>query len=523
MPTAVSSTEPVAAPRTGSSWLREQRRAIADLGPLLRFRASAVRGRSRTVLVLVTATMLGLTVAASWFPAYLPEGDERRSDVLLLLPSGYIGVLVIAMISAAASGGGRELLPRDQGMAFPVSPTTDHLGALLMAPLNIAWIVQAWTLLGATAYIVGPKWTLPLALAPTIIWLVAATAIAQIGALTIEWIRRGEYGVLTVRLISIALAGGLGLLIATDNLVPVLDRSPTVRILFGVLLGADGQILPWLRVVLVLLAIAVASIALGAFASAAVVRRAARDELREETSLRPARTHPSSDLAALLRTDRVAIWRSVPLRRGLAVLALLPGLVALAGGLDWLMLSILPGLVASGGALLFGVNAWCLDGRGALWRDSIPVSPRLAFASRAIVLVEVLLLVTTLTLLMGAVRAGEPTVSRVLAVVCCGIVVCVQVVATALKWSVKSPFAVDLRSARATPAPPVVMVGYSARLAFSTTMTGMVFGVATFAPWYWSLLLAAPFLLFSTRKLVATSNAWVDPETRCRVVATVAS
>ena len=97
MPTAVSSTEPVAAPRTGSSWLREQRRAIADLGPLLRFRASAVRGRSRTVLVLVTATMLGLTVAASWFPAYLPEGDERRSDVLLLLPSGYIGVLVIAL------------------------------------------------------------------------------------------------------------------------------------------------------------------------------------------------------------------------------------------------------------------------------------------------------------------------------------------------------------------------------------------------------------------------------------------
>ena len=107
--------------------------------------------------------------------------------------------------------------------------------------------------------------------------------------------------------------------------------------------------------------------------------------------------------------------------------------------------------------------------------------------------------------------------------VCCGIVVTVQVVATALRWSVKAPFAVDLRSARATPAPPVVMVGYSARLAFSTTLTGMVFGVATFAPWYWSLLLSVPFLLFSTRKLVSTSNAWADPETRSRVVATVAS
>ncbi len=51
-------------------------------------------------------------------------------------------------MSGVASGGGRELLSRDQGVAFPVSPTTDHLGALLMAPLNIAWLLQSWALLG---------------------------------------------------------------------------------------------------------------------------------------------------------------------------------------------------------------------------------------------------------------------------------------------------------------------------------------------------------------------------------------
>ena len=50
------------------------------------------------------------------------------------------------------------------------------------------------------------------------------------------------------------------------------------------------------------------------------------------------------------------------------------------------MLTILPGLVASGGALLFGVNSWCLDGRGALWRDSLPVTPKRVFMSRVIVL-----------------------------------------------------------------------------------------------------------------------------------------
>ena len=63
----------------------------------------------------------------------------------------------------------------------------------------------------------------------------------------------------------------------------------------------------------------------------------------------------------------------------------MPGLVAIAGDLQWDMLTILPGLVASGGALLFGVNSWCLDGRGALWRDSLPVAARLVFVSRAIV------------------------------------------------------------------------------------------------------------------------------------------
>ena len=48
-----------------------------------------------------------------------------------------------------------------------------------------------------------------------------------------------------------------------------------------------------------------------------------------------------------------------------------------------------------------------------------------------------------------------------------------------MRWSVRHPYAVDLRSARATPAPPVVMVGYSARLALTTTLTGLVFEVAT--------------------------------------------
>ncbi len=497
--------------------------AARDVGPLLRFRAAGLRGRARRLVMTGIGVVVLLTLLSATVPAFVPEGHVHRGDVLLLLPSGYLAVLVIATVSAAASGGGRELLPREQAVAYPVSPTTDHLGALLMAPLNIAWLLQAWVLLGATAYAIGARWTLVLAQLPVLFWLLTATTLAQVVAWVIEWVRRGPHGVLVVRVL-VALLGLAGaLLVVTHQVVPLLDHSPTLRITIGVLSGAAGHLLPLLEVLGVLLLTAAAAVLAGGWTAGRVVARPARDELRVESSVHTPRDNPASELAALLRTDRVGIWRSVPLRRGLLVLALMPGLVALAGGLEWEMLTIMPGLVASGGALLFGVNAWCLDGRGALWRDSLPARPRQAFASRVVVLVEILLLATTVTVLTASLRAGRPTASQLAAVVCAALVVTLSVVATSLRWSVRRPFAVDMRSARATPAPPLVMVGYSSRLALSTTMTGLVFSVAAHASWELCVGLALPFLLLSARRLVRTAGEWADPETRSRVVATVAS
>jgi hypothetical protein len=97
------------------------------------------------------------------------------------------------------------------------------------------------------------------------------------------------------------------------------------------------------------------------------------------------------------------------------------------------------------------------------------------------------------------------------------------VVAASLRWSVRRPFATDLRSARATPAPPLVMVGYSARLALSTTLVGMVFSVLARLPWEWPVLVAVPMLLLSAWRLQRTARLWADPEIRSRVIATVAT
>ncbi|MCR6033005.1 hypothetical protein GGQ22_16390 [Nocardioides sp. zg-579] len=517
MPTAASWTSRSA--RSATDRWAEAHRAVADVGHLLRFRAATVRRRGTAAWLLLG--FAALTTAAAVVPAYTPGagGEGRAFDLLVLLPTALAGFLGLAIVSAVASGGGRELVARDAAAVLPLSPTTDHLGALALAPLNIAWLLQAWLLLGTTAYALGPSGLLA-AQVVVLLWLAAATAVAQVVAWTFEGVRRGHHGIAGVRLLTLTLLGlALGLQLA-DALVSVLDQLPTRRVVLGMIAGFGGT---WAATVAALLVLLLAAIALGAVPAHIAARRTPRDEARVESGRYVAGRLPGSDLLALVRTDRGSVWRAVPMRRGIAVLAIGPGAVALLGGLPWETMTVLPGLVASGGALLFGVNAWCLDARGGLWRESLPVAPGTVFAARAWVLTEFLLAASAVTVLLAAVRAGVPSVAELTALVCTVVVVTVQVVAAGMRWSAQRPYAVDLRSARATPAPPLTMVGYSTRLAVSTTLTGLVFsGLARVPAWEVSVLVAVPFLCWSLTRLVRAHARWVDPVDRARVVMTVA-
>ncbi|WP_435746221.1 hypothetical protein [Nocardioides sp. SYSU DS0663] len=504
---------------TVASWT-DTRRAVADVGHLVRFRAATVRRRGSSAWFVVG--FLVLTTATAVVPAYTPGagGGGRAFDLLLLLPTALAGFLGLAVVSAVASGGGRELLPRDPAAVLPVSPTTDHLGALLLAPLNIAWLLQAWILLGTTAYALGPG-DLLVAQVLVVLWLAVATAVAQVVAWTFEWVRRARHGIAGVRLATVVLLGlALGLQVA-GALVAVLDQLPTRRVVLGMLGGAGWT---WLATVAGLLVVLLAAVALGAVPAHLAARRTPRDELQVESGRYAARRLPRTDLGALVRTDRGSVWRAVPMRRGIAVLAIGPGAVALLGDLPWSTMTILPGLVASGGALLFGVNAWCLDGRGNFWRESLPVAPGTVFAARAWVLAEFLVVASAVTVALAAVRAGMPSTAELTALLCTVVVVTVQVVGAAMRWSAQRPYAVDLRSARATPAPPLAMVGYSTRLAVSTTLTGLVFsGLARVPAWEVSVLVAVPFLCWSLARLLRTRALWVDPPARAQVVMAVSA
>lgn len=521
MPTARSSTETrprVEARARVTTLLRDQRWAVADVGHLVRFRAGTLRRRR---LVLALTIVLGLTAATILIAATAHGAGhtEQARNALVLMPTAFAAFQLLQLVSGVASGGGRELAPRDQLVAYPVSPTTDHLGALLLAPLNISWMIQTWVLLGAAAYGVGLTGRLLPLVIGVLLWVAGATAVGQVIAWGAEGLRRLPYGVALVRSILVLGIAAFAVLQGTGRLVPWLDRLPTRWFVVRLAFGFDGR---WALAVLAQLALLVVATAVGAVPAHLAARLQPRDELRAESGTRPARRLPGSDFAMLLRIDRASVWRAVPMRRGLVVLSLGPGLIALAAAAPWSDLIVMPGLVASGAALLFGVNAWCLDERGGLWRESLPVGPRLVFAARTWVLAEFMLAAAFGTLAVGALRAPRPTLGEVAAALTACLVVTAQAGVAGMRWSQRTPYSVDLRSARATPAPPLAMIGYSSRLAVVTALTGVALQLLARTGAVVPVLVGVAILCWQASRLLRVCRGWEDPVTRARVVTTVA-
>lgn len=501
--------------------------AARDTALLVAFRARTVRRPAGAVLgaVVVLALTAGFALGPARFDAAAMDSPSLTRAVAALqgnLGAAFVGILLLAVSASMGSGGGRELLSRSEAAIHPVSPVTEHLGALLLAPLNLAWLVQTWALLAVTA-LVTPVERLAGAQLVVFSWVLAATAIGQAVGWAAEGVRRTQHGVVVVRVVT----GVVVLAIAGLHLAGAL--GPMVRALPTTWLAQAGQTSQWPVAVAALLALFVAAVALGARPAAWALGLPPREELRVQSGVHEARPAPeprwgSPDRALLHRLDRGSVWRSVGMRRGLMVLGLGPGLVALVAGLEWSSVMLLPGLTASGAALLFGVNAWCLDGKGMVWRETLPVSARDVFDVRALVVAECAAAVSGTTVVLALLRNGLPPLVVGVSVLACWAVVLVQVLAIVMTWSIRSPYSVDLSSPRATPAPHAAMAGYAGKLSLVTTLTGMFFtGLATL-PWAWvPPVLALPFLAWSGWRLVRARRRWLSPVERARVVLTVAA
>lgn len=505
------------------AWLE----AARDVRHLMAFRARTVRRRGAALLGL--AVVVGLTSLFAVLPSRVDlhaVGSAPVEQALTALESNlgaaFAGFLLLAVGAAVGSGGGRELLSRSEASVHPISPATEHLGALLLAPVNLAWLVQAWGLLAITALVTPPGRLLGAQLVVAS-WVLAATALGQAAGWAVEGVRRTARGVLVVRLV----AGAVVVLLVALHLAGLL--APLARALPTTWVADTAQTGSWPLAVGSLLLLAVAAVVLGARPAAWALGLPPREELRVQSGVHEARPVPeprwgSADRALLRRLDRGSVWRSVGMRRGLMVLGVGPGLVALVAGLEWGTVLLLPGLTASGAALLFGVNAWCLDGKGMVWRETLPVSPADVFDVRALVVAECMAVVSGVTVVLALLRNGLPPLVTGVAVMSCWLVVVVQVLAIVMTWSIRSPYSVDLSSPRATPAPHAAMAGYAGRLSLVTTLTAMLFTGLAALPWAWApVVVAVPFLAWSTRRLRRARRRWSAGDERARVVLTVAA
>ena len=483
------------------------------------------------VLIVLTASTVPLGPVASSDPsvgdlAVYGTPTDRTGEIAALLPSAMLAFVLLCIIAPVAAGGGYELFPESELVAYPVRVSTLVRMSLVLSPLNIAWYLQVLVLSAATAYAIrgpgGP--TIPLLV--LLAFLAACTTIGHAIGWSLVGVRRTRGG----RLGTWALLGALMALatwvVVTGRTTDLLDLAPTRKVLGAQLRGARGDVGGWWPTVAILVIACVLGYLVTVRVAAWALRRPG--DLGVDGPLaRPVRRYPQadSDRAALLRIDRASVWRSPPIRRGLLVLAVLPVAAALIASLPWSSIALLPPLVSSGAALLFGVNALSLDGSGAIWVSTLPHDPELVLRSKARVVLEVVGGAVLLVLVGAIARASErPSILDVLCVLGSAVSCVALVVATCLRLSVTRPHRADLRGARDTPAPPGTMALYSARLAATTTVIGLVFSAATFAgAWQAPALLTLGVLAWAGSSWAGTRRRWAQPTVRAAVVATVSA
>jgi hypothetical protein len=499
---------------------------VRQLSALVALRWRMIRSRRVQLGFVLLALSLPALVVMGVSAGQVARRSEFASNLRLLDPSLLLAFAALTLAAPLSNGGGNELFPGEQLVAYPVRASTTFLGSLASAPLNLAWATQVVSLVTAGSFTVPePTPLVVLSVLTTLAFVAFTTSAGQAIGWWVVGVRQRRLGRVATRAAGTAVFAGLGAIVLTGHATALLDKSPTTRVTVAQINGAQANWAPWAQITLLLVVGTAMALALGQRATAWALRRPSDDRSEPVSNRQRRRSVPTSDFRALLRTDRASVWRSVSLRRGLTVLALLPGAVAAAAAVSWPSLALLPGLVAAGAALLFGVNAFCLDGAGGLWLASLPHPARASILAKTWATAETCLTAVAIAVLLGALRAeGSPSGAALSALVSSVVATTALVVSTCMRLSVERPHKADLRGPRDAPAPPATMTVYSLRLALSTTTFGTLFVGAAAS----GVVLAGPglallVLAWALRSLQQTFRAFDPPQARARVVTLVAS
>jgi hypothetical protein len=440
---------------------------------------------------------------------------------LELAPAAFLGFGVLAVVAPLTAGGGNEIVPSSQLVAFPVRPRTYFLGGLLLAPMNLVWVVQLLVLAAETSYLTLDGHRLAGAVTTT-----AFVVCLTIGGQAIAWTVVGLRQTRTGRRLVGALAGTL--LLAAVIIVRAglgdafLAGSPTHTVVRAIQAGPGAR---WLATTAGLVVLSAAGLVLGARACGWALTRPADSTTTGASVLVRRRPARATALAELVAVDRASVWRASALRRGGLVLAVLPGLAAVGAAVPWQSLVVLPGLVAAGSGLLFGVNAFCLDGSGAVWLASLPHDPRLVARAKLRVLVETVAAAIAVVLVAGSLRSpGYPTGAQITGILSSAVACGAVVVATCMALSVRRPHRADLNGPRDAVAPPGALALASARLALPAGFIGLVLeGASQSDEWWLPPVVAAPIVAVALLWLARSLSRYGSPLVRSRIVQTVSA
>lgn len=497
---------------------------LRQLHALVGLRRRMMRSRPARIGLSAAVCAIPVLLALAVWAGARTGGDPRSTWVV---PALFAGVAVVAVLAPLTMGGGYQLFPEDHLVAFPMRPGVVAGGSLLLSPLNLTWLAQVLGAATATGYLAGSGPRLALAALTTAVYV----AFACVAGATIAWLLTGARARRSGRLAVGALTAALGVMVwavaATGQGERVLDALPTSWLIPLVEQAQDGSLTRW--------ATGFAVLMLGAVVATGAAVRACRwaltrpaDRSATYGSLAPVRRRgpQRSAFAELVAVDRASVWRAAPLRRGVLLLATVPGFAAAVMGMEWSSIVMLPGIVAAGTGLLFGINVFCLDAGGALWLATLPHDPRTAYLAKARVLAEVCVLTSASTVLIAAGSApAMPTGAELSAVAGALILGPALVVASCLSISVRRPHRAELRGPRDTPAPPGAMLVNTMVLSLPATVTGAVLAASSYGtdrPWLplgLALGLTAPVVA----SVLRGSRRWQDPARRAPVVATVAA
>jgi hypothetical protein len=503
--------------------LVEQTGPLVQLRGLLGLRWQMIRTDGVRIALALAAFGVGWLV-------YLVAGSASSLDTaqlataVELAPEAFLGFGVLAVIAPLTAGGGNEVIPPDQLVAYPIRPRTQFLAGLVLAPVNLVWVLQILALIAETAFLTSGGHTVPGALTSAL-YVTSLTTLGQALAWCVAGLRQSRRGRQVVAF------SGAGLLLAALVVIrsgageALIDASPTRTVVHGVTAGAEGVWSRWGLTTGTLALLTGAGLLLGGRTCAWALRRPADVAAsRDARVVRRRRGHRSA-LRTLVALDRASVWRAPALRRGAVVLAVLPGLAAAGAQVPWESLAVLPGLVAAGAGLLFGINAFCLDASGAVFIASLPHDPRLVARAKVIVLTETVLAAVALTALAGSVRSpGTPTTTEVLAIVASALACTCVVVSSGMASSVRRPHRAELKGPRDAVAPPGSLTLASLRLAVPTGLVGVLLGSSAQSGLWWAPTgLALAIIAVCVLSLRRSLARWADPLARARIVQTVSA